>query len=247
MLSIFKKKSAGSVDFSGLGSDMHSHLLPGIDDGSPDTDTSLRLIRGLQDLGYDRLVTTPHIMGDIYRNDRNSITAAHQQLKEVTPAIPSPIPLHAAAEYYLDDHFDELVRNKIPLLTIKDNWVLVEFSFVTAPINYKEKLFDLQINGYQPVLAHPERYHYLMSHKEIFDELKIAGCLFQLNILSLTGYYGKGPLELSRHFIKKKWVSLLGTDLHHDRHLQALQNAHTLNDTIKSLLDSGNILNPSIK
>jgi protein-tyrosine phosphatase len=246
MLSIFKKKSAGSVDFSGLGSDMHSHLLPGIDDGSPDTDTSLRLIRGLQDLGYDRLVTTPHIMGDVYRNDLNTITASHQQLQQVTPAIPTPIPLLAAAEYYLDDYFDELVRNKVPLLTIKDNWVLVEFSFVTAPIDYKEKLFDLQINGYQPVLAHPERYNYFMSRKEIFEELKTAGCLFQLNILSLMGYYGKGPLELSRHFIKKKWVSLLGTDLHHDRHLQALQSAHTLNDTIKSLLDSGNILNPSI-
>jgi hypothetical protein len=71
--------------------------------------------------------------------------------------------------------------------------------------------------------------------------------MFQVNLLSLTGYYGKGPLELSRHFIKKQWISLLGTDLHHDRHLQSLQSAPTLTDTVKSLLDSGTILNPTIK
>lgn len=247
MLSIFKKKSVGTVDLSELGTDMHSHLLPGIDDGSPDSETSLRLISGLKELGYRRLVTTPHIMWDVYRNDAESIAASHEQLKRATPSIPAPVPLHAAAEYFLDDHFDELLNNNVPLLTIKDNWVLVEFSFVNAPIGYKEKIFNLQIKGYQPVLAHPERYNYFMSRKEVFEELRTAGCLFQLNILSLTGYYGKGPLELSRHFIKKKWVSLLGTDLHHDRHLHALQSAHTLNDAVKSLLDTGNILNPSIK
>jgi protein-tyrosine phosphatase len=247
MLSIFKKKFTGTVDLSELGTDMHSHLLPGIDDGSPDTDTSLRLISGMRELGYQRLVTTPHIMWDLYRNDGDSISAAHQQLQQATPSIPPPVPLRAAAEYFLDDHFDELLDKNVPLLTIKDNWVLVEFSFVTAPLNYKEKLFNLQIKGYQPVLAHPERYNYFMSRKDIYEELRTLGCLFQLNILSLTGYYGKGPLELSRHFIKKKLVSLLGTDLHHDRHLQALQSAHSLNDSIKSLLDTGNILNPSIK
>jgi tyrosine-protein phosphatase YwqE len=242
MLSIFKKKTAATVDLSGLGADMHSHLLPGIDDGSPDEETSLRLIRGLQDLGYSRLVTTPHIMWDLYKNDASIIEDAHKKL-----SIPSNVSLRPAAEYFLDDHFDQLLQDNIPLLTIKDNWVLVEFSFVTAPMNYKEKLFELQIKGYQPVLAHPERYSYFMPQKEIFEELRTAGCMFQVNLLSLTGYYGKGPLELSRHFIKKQWISLLGTDLHHDRHLQSLQSAPTLTDTVKSLLDSGTILNPTIK
>lgn len=242
MLSIFKKKVAGTTDLSELGADMHSHLLPGIDDGSPDSETSLRLIRGLQGLGYSRLVTTPHIMWDLYRNDRETIDAAHQQLQQAQPSVP----LRFAAEYFLDDHFDELLNSNVPLLTIKDNWVLVEFSFVTAPMNYKEKIFNLQIKGYRPVLAHPERYSYFQHQKETFDELHTAGCLFQLNILSLTGYYGKGPQELSRHFIKKKWVSLLGTDLHHDRHLQALQSSPSLNDSVKSILDAGSLLNPTL-
>lgn len=241
MLSIFKKKTAANVDLSGLGADMHSHLLPGIDDGSPDAETSQRLINGLQDLGYSRLVTTPHIMWDIYKNDASIIDGAYKKL-----SVSANISLRPAAEYFLDDHFDQLLQNNIPLLTIKDNWVLVEFSFVTAPINYKEKIFELQIKGYQPVLAHPERYSYFMAQKDIFEELRTAGCMFQVNLLSLTGYYGKGPLELGRHFIKKKWISLLGTDLHHDRHLHALQHAPALSDTVKSLLDSGTILNPSI-
>lgn len=247
MLSIFKKKTGATADFSALGADMHSHLLPGIDDGSADVETSLKLINGLQDLGFSRLVTTPHIMWDVYQNDADIIASAQKQLQQATPSIPAPVPLHAAAEYFLDHHFDELLDNNIPLLTIKDNWVLVEFSFVTAPRNYKEKIFNLQIKGYKPILAHPERYNYFAHTKDIFDELHTAGCMFQVNLLSIAGYYGKVPQDLARHFMKKKMVSLVGTDLHHDRHLHALQHSPGLNDSIKSLLDSGLLLNPSIK
>src|SRR5689334_16674832 len=121
MLSIFKKKSAGTVDFSALGADMHSHLLPGIDDGSPDTEISLKLISGLQDLGFSRLVTTPHIMWGVHQNDNDSIAGAHKILQQATPTAPAAIPLRPAAEYFLDDHFDQLLENNVPLLTIKDN------------------------------------------------------------------------------------------------------------------------------
>lgn len=240
MLSIFRKKTRGTTDLSALRTDMHSHLLPGIDDGSPDAETSLRLMSGLQGLGYSRLITTPHIMWDMYRNDADTIGNAKSQLAS------TPVPIHAAAEYFLDDHFDQLLESDTPLLTIKDNWVLVEFSFVTPPMNYKEKIFNLQIKGYRPILAHPERYSYFLNSKKVFDELHTAGCMFQLNLLSLTGYYGKLALELSRHLIKNKLVSLLGTDLHHDRHLNTLRQSPSLNDTIKSLLDSGTLLNPTL-
>lgn len=246
MFSIFKKKRAVSVDLSALGSDMHSHLLPGIDDGSPDTATSLTLIRGLQQLGYRQFITTPHIMWDVHKNDATSIRNAHGQLQQSLQQEGLGIPVSAAAEYYLDDHFDELLHRNVPLLTVKDNWVLVEFSFVTLPMNAKEKLFELQIKGYKPILAHPERYNYLVSQKKWFDELKDAGCYFQLNLLSLTGYYGKIPSELAQYLIKKKYIDLLGTDLHHQRHLDALQSSSSLMDGVKSLLDSGKILNASL-
>jgi tyrosine-protein phosphatase YwqE len=154
--------------------------------------------------------------------------------------------LHTAAEYYLDDHFDQSLNDNTPLLTIKDNWLLVEFSFVAVPVNLKQTLFNLQISGYQPILAHPERYLYFADDKKKYDELRDAGYFFQLNLLSLTGYYGKGPQELAEYLIKKKYIDLLGTDLHHDRHLRAYQSAGQLNDQVKFLMDTGNILNPTL-
>ncbi len=244
MFSIFKKKVYPKTDLSGLGCDMHSHLLPGIDDGSPDPETSARLINGLKDLGYKKLITTPHIMWDLYKNNAQTISAAHRVLQQGPENL--PLPLYTAAESYLDDYFDQLVTGDTPFLTLKGKWILVEFSFVTAPVNLKQTLFNLQIDGYQPVLAHPERYLYFSDDRKMYDDLHDAGCLFQMNLLSLAGYYGKGVQELGEYLIKKKYVDLLGTDLHHDRHLKALQTSPPINDLVKYLLDTGKILNPSL-
>lgn len=247
MFSIFKKKKRARVDLSGLGADMHSHLLPGIDDGSPDAETSLQLIAGLQELGYRKFITTPHILWDMYKNDATTIGAAHQQLQQALQQNNLAVPVKAAAEYFLDEHFDELLQNDTPLLTLHDNWVLVEFSFVTTPLNFKDKLFNMQMKGYQPVLAHPERYLYFMSDKRWYDELKNAGCYFQLNILSLAGYYGKASLQLAQYLLGKRYINLLGTDCHHFRHLHTLQSAgNDIMEPVESLLDSGLLLNPSL-
>lgn len=246
MFSIFKKKPAGKVDLSGLGTDMHSHLLPGIDDGSPRPETSIELIRGLQDLGYQQFITTPHILWGMYENDQHTISAANSQLQEAMQKSGMKIPLQAAAEYFLDDHFDQLLEEKVPLLTLKDNLVLVEFSFINISSNFKNQLFRMQIGGYQPVLAHPERYLYLTRDKNVFDDLKSAGCLFQLNLLSLAGGYGKPTQELANYLVKQNYVDLLGTDLHHSRHLDALRNSPQIMSTVSSLLDSGRLLNPTL-
>ena len=244
MFTIFKKKAYPKTDLSALGCDMHSHLLPDIDDGSPDVETSNKLIQGLVDLGYKKLITTPHIMMDVYRNDANTISTAYETLKNDNAQL--PVPLNTAAEYFLDDHFDRFIADDVPLLTIKGNWVLVEFSFVTVPVNLKQTLFNLQINGYQPILAHPERYLYFSEDKKKYDELREAGCFFQLNLLSLNGYYGRGPQDLAEYLIRRKYVDLLGTDLHHDRHLQILRSSYQLNDQVKFLLDTCSILNPGL-
>lgn len=226
---------------------MHSHLLPGIDDGSPDPEVSIQLIKGLAALGYKKLITTPHVMWDMYRNTHEIIQGAHKALMAELKKAGVAIDLHAAAEYYLDEHFVQMLDGNMPLLTIKDNMVLIEFSFISSPFDLKDILFKLQIKGYQPVLAHPERYVYLNSNKGFYDELRDAGCMFQVNLLSLTSYYGKGVTDLANYLIKKNYVSLLGTDLHHDRHLHALQNAGSdITATIQRLLGSGNIINSSL-
>ena len=225
MFSFFKKKQpVFSGDLSILKTDMHSHIIPAIDDGSPDIETSIQLIEGLIELGYKKLIATPHLMIDLYPNNRQTITKAYDTLKAELKIRKMNIEVNAAAEYFLDDHFDTLLEKKEPLLTIKDNLVLVEFSFASIPLDYKQKIFEIQLNGYKPILAHPERYSYLHTKPEIYEELRNTGCYFQVNLLSLIGYYGKSIQQAAERLVKNKQVELLGTDLHHDRHLSNLQS-----------------------
>ncbi|MCX8020071.1 MAG: histidinol phosphatase [Chitinophagaceae bacterium] len=246
MFTFFKKKNAlsGEVEkiFSLLQTDMHSHLLPGIDDGAKDTETSLQLIKGLHQLGYTRLITTPHVLWDLYKNTPEIIKHKLQIVREALEQNNIPVEINAAAEYFLDDHVGDLLKRKEPLLAFGKNYVLVEFSLAFPQHNIKEILFEMQMQGYQPVIAHPERYIYLKQNKPFFDELKYNGCLFQLNLLSVTGYYGKTVTELSGYLLNKKYYDLLGTDLHHVRHLEMLQESSALRQ-IRKIIENHNFLN----
>ena len=236
------KSSRQKADLGLLSTDMHSHLIPGIDDGSPDIETSLELIRGMAALGYKKLITTPHIMWDMYRNERDDILKRLEVLQSAAKAEGIEIELHAAAEYFLDEHVELLLKNNEPLLTISGKMVLVEFSMALASMNLKDILFDLQMKGYQPVIAHPERYIYLEKNKDFYDELKDIGCMFQLNLLAVGGFYGKSVKELANYLIKKEYYDLVGTDLHHDRHLEALENP-VLAEPLAKLIATGKIRN----
>jgi len=243
----FRKKSAkiNVADYSILHSDIHSHLLPGIDDGSPDIETSVHLIQGMQQLGYKKLITTPHIMWDVYKNTDGIILQALEDVRNRLTNEHIEVEIQAAAEYFIDEHLGELVERREPLLTFGNNFVLVEFSMVSQPFEWKKTLFEMQIQGYQPVIAHPERYSYLERNKNFYDELKSAGYLFQLNILSLSGQYGNSVTELARYLSKKGYYDLIGSDLHHVRHLEALKNPSVFS-SLQQLLDSGKIINPTL-
>ena len=184
------KKKTDVPDLAWLHTDMHSHLLPGIDDGSPDLATSMKLIKGMVELGYKKLVTTPHILWEMYPNDPQIINTKTEEVRQELGVQGIDVDFQSAAEYFIDDHFASQLEVRAPLLTLKDNLVLVEYSMITAPMELQEVLFELQLQNYQPVIAHPERYIYLSRKKEFFDELRAAGCLFQLNLLSLGGHYG---------------------------------------------------------
>jgi len=243
----FRKKNAKAniADYSVLHADLHSHLLPGIDDGSPDIETSIELISGMRKLGYKKLITTPHIMWDVYKNTNSIILEKLELVRGRLADEQIDVEIHAAAEYFIDEHLGELVERKEPLLSFGNNLVLVEFSMVSQPFEWKNTLFEMQIQGYQPVIAHPERYAYLDRNKNFYDELKGAGYLFQLNILSLSGQYGSSVAELARYLGKKGYYDLIGTDLHHARHLQALKNPSVFS-SIQQILDSGKILNSTL-
>ena len=246
MLGLFKKKTHESADFSGLRADMHNHLIPGIDDGSTDLETSIVMIRAMYDLGYRKFVATPHVQWEMFKNTHEIIESGANLVRERLAKTEMQVEFRGAAEYFLDEHVDELLENNIPLLTIYKNTVLVEFSFIRQPMDLKEKLFQLQIKGYQPIIAHPERYLYFGARKSLYDELHNMDCLFQLNLLSLCGYYGKKQEELAHYLIKKKYVSLLGSDLHNLRHVNILRASSSVSTTVKSLLDDGVLLNPLI-
>ncbi|MCU7551310.1 histidinol phosphatase [Chitinophagaceae bacterium LB-8] len=240
----FKKKSPKLTDLSWLKTDIHSHLIPGIDDGSPDMATSLALIKDLAALGYKKIITTPHINWEVYPNTPEIITAGLGELQEAVAAEGIDVEIGAAAEYYIDEHFGELLRQKAPLLTLKDNLLLVEFSFMSAPLDLQDVLFDLQMLNYQPVIAHPERYLYLERRRDFYEMLKHAGCYFQLNLLSLTGYYGRGVQELAAYLLKQGYYNFAGTDLHHDRHIAALKKLEA--SPLYGELKEAGLMNPGL-
>jgi protein-tyrosine phosphatase len=244
MFGLFKKKGNGPADLSGLVADMHNHLIPGIDDGATDLESSIVMIRAMHGLGYRKFIATPHVQWEIYRNTHEIIENGAQMVRDRLAETELKVEFRGAAEYFLDEHVDELLEKNIPLLTIYKNMVLVEFSFIRQPMDLKDKLFQLQIKGYQPIIAHPERYLYFGANKNVYDELHDMDCIFQLNLLSLCGYYGKKQEELAQYLIKKKYVSLLGSDLHNLRHINILRASSTISTTVNRLLDSGALLNP---
>lgn len=247
MFKLFSKSKPipSKADLSRLKVDMHSHLLPGIDDGSPDIATSLHLIKGMMDLGYSKLITTPHIMWDMYRNTHEVILEKLELLRAAVKAEGLKVEINAAAEYFLDENTERLLRENTRLLTISGNMVLVEFSMAYPTHSLKDMLFEMQMQNYLPVIAHPERYLYLEKKRDFYDELKDLGCLFQLNLLSIGGYYGKSAMELGQYLIKKEYYELVGTDLHGERHLYALNDPAYMPALLK-LLDTGKIRNASL-
>jgi protein-tyrosine phosphatase len=203
--------------------DIHSHLLPGIDDGAKDLNASIALIEKMSSYGIKSFITTPHILGDVYPNTPEIIKSKLQTVKnELLKRDITDISIDAAAEYMMDEQFSEMIEKDEKLLTLKDNHVLVEMSYFSPPINLYEVLFKLQLKGYKPVLAHPERYNFYHTDFKSYYKLKQAGCLFQLNLLSLTEHYGKDVRKISKTLLKENLYDFVGTDTHHQRHLEML-------------------------
>lgn len=242
MFSIFKKKlPIEPFPFHLLETDMHSHLIPAVDDGSPDVQESITLIKGMLDLGYTRLITSSHIMQDMYPNTPETLEKGYQAIRNTWEG---DLPLQYGAEYFLDDYVTRLVNKGESLLTISGNKLLVELSFVSRPMGLKDMIFDLQMRGYELILAHPERYAYLHRDPRFYEEIKQTGCTFQCNILSFSGYYGESIREAAEFLVSRDLVDLLGTDLHHQRHLKALQEL-PFTPALRKLM-GGNLLNPQL-
>jgi tyrosine-protein phosphatase YwqE len=200
--------------------DIHSHVIPGIDDGAKTMDDSIALIKKFQELGIHKIITTPHVMGGVWPNSTEVITSKLQEVKErLQEEGITEFSIEAAAEYMLDENFIELLEKK-DLLPIKENKILVEMSYLNPPSNLFDTLFAMQIAGYKPVLAHPERYNFYHMDKAKYADLKRAGAHFQLNLLALTKYYGLPVQKTALYLLEKNMYNYVATDAHHLRHLE---------------------------
>lgn len=237
MFGLFKKKEGKkeiTFDYSSLAVDMHSHVLPGIDDGAQTPEESIFLIKKMMALGITKVIATPHIMIDYYRNTRETINGALDILKAELKKEEIDIIVEAAAEHYFDETFEERVEAE-NLMTMGDNYVLFEFSFINQPpntVSVVQKLKDLK---YKPILAHPERYPYM--DLEQFKRLHDWGVFFQINTGSIAGYYGKEAKKIAETLIDNDLVDFVSSDMHHPRHADAFKHALKMPYMEKLLFD----------
>jgi tyrosine-protein phosphatase YwqE len=239
-----KRKEFPPLDLSTLITDMHSHLIPGIDDGAKTLEESILLIKQLSALGFRKLITTPHIMGDFYKNTPeiilNGLAKIQNKLKEEY----IDVEINAAAEYYLDENFEKKIGRE-KLLTFGDNYILIEISYVYPPANIQQIIMELIMQGYTPILAHPERYPYWAGKFEEFQKLKDSGVLFQLNINSLTGHYSYLSMKMAHKMIDMNMIEFVGTDTHKMHHLSIISHTKT-DEYLHKLFASGKLLNHSL-
>lgn len=221
MLRIFSKKYFIKDLLEGF-VDIHNHILPGIDDGAKNTDESLNLIKKLMGLGIKQFIPTPHIMQDFYPNTFETIGDSYQKLLETLPRkILKDITINPAAEYMLDNNFDVLLETE-SLYPLKGTYILVEMSYLQAPINLEDTIYKLITKGYTPVLAHPERYSFYHRKFEYYKKLKNLGCLFQLNLLSLGNYYGRSVEKVALDLLDDQLIDFVGSDVHNENHIEKI-------------------------
>ena len=236
--------SSSEVDLGLLKTDVHSHLIPGIDDGSTSIEDSINLIRGLYELGYTKFFTTPHIMSDFYRNTPEIILSGLDAVREAVAKEGIPVHIEAAAEYYCDHEFEKSIKNK-ELLTFGSNYVLFELSYLNPSVNFESVTFNLQMEGYIPVLAHPERYSYWYQSFDKYEEMRAKGVLLQLNLASITGHYGSVPKRIAERLIENNMIDFLGTDTHKMSHVDVFRKA-VKQPILQKLFASGMLRNETL-
>jgi tyrosine-protein phosphatase YwqE len=219
-----EKKLKQPVQLGVLVNDLHSHFIPGIDDGAENIEQSMELLRHMSAFGYKKVITTPHIMGDTYRNGKHNIIPGLEKIRQQAKTEGIEVEIEAAAEYYLDADLEAKIDNK-DILSFSGNKVLFELPFISEPQNLSTIVFKLQLGSYQPVLAHAERYGFWHGDFQKIKDIRDKGVLIQVNITSFTGHYGPGVKKIAEKLVDEKMIDLLGSDCHHVGHVALLQQA----------------------
>ncbi|GAB4050268.1 tyrosine-protein phosphatase [Spirosoma litoris] len=242
----FRKAAPAKQDTCFWQVDIHSHLLPDLDDGVNSLEETLVCLRQLADWGIHKVVTTPHVSRDWYPNGTSTIQESLTAVQELIIEHELPLTIEVAAEYLLDDFFMESL-NKGDLLAFGEKrYLLVETGWSAPPFGLDDMLFRIQTHGYTPVLAHPERYKYYHSDKDkhTLGHLREAGCLFQLNWMSLCGRYGSQVEKQARYLLQNAWVDFIGSDMHRSKDISTM--TRLFNSADMKLLEEQPLLNMSL-
>ena len=211
--------------------DIHSHILPGVDDGAKEIGESIKMINDMSSLGFKKIIATPHTYPGLYENTNDTIFKSFKTLKK---ELNSDFLVDYASEYLLDFSLIEKSEKK-NLLTLKENYVLVEMSYMGAPIRLDDIIFSILTNDYIPVLAHPERYRFFFNDFNLYKKLKKYGFKFQINLLSTTGYYGPEVLKITNKLLENKMVDFVGSDIHNSKHIEIIKGKRVLIKNIREL------------
>lgn len=235
MFNIFKRKAKEPAELC-FRTDIHCHIVPGIDDGSPDAATSADIIERMQAWGINRILASPHVTMVTFENDHSTIDPALASLHEELQRRGNGIEVLNHAEYRIDDLFSRRLESG-DIMPMPGNYLLIENSFMQEPWNLDNLVFDLQVKGYIPILAHPERYPYYYNKKDRFKELHNAGLNFQINLLSLAEAYGKAEKKVAEMLIKEGLVDFVGTDIHRLSHADRIDAYLTTSDAHAHMAD----------
>ncbi len=206
--------------------DIHSHLIPGLDDGVKSIEESLEILAAFEDLGYKKVITTPHVHSEYYQNTREVILDGLVEVRKELTNKGLTIEVEAAAEYYMDSDLLRLIETPDEILSFgKKKYVLVETPFMNKPLIFDEVVFQLKSNGFIPVLAHPERYTYLIADRSWLKNIKDKGVMLQITSGSMVGAYGKGALKIVRQLLKENMVDFIGSDIHRKSQLNLFQKS----------------------
>ena len=235
-----KEKKRGPV----LKVDLHSHFIPGIDDGSQSMEESLSLLKGMEAIGYEKVITTPHIMVDVYRNTPKIIKEGLASLREAAKAEGIGLEIEAAAEYYLDEGFyDHLHSGEV--MSINNKYLLFETSYASKPLQLEEMIFEILATGYIPLMAHPERYRYVRDPLKEYSRFKELGVLLQLDLNSLGGHYGKDAQKKAEILSENGMIDFLGSDVHHLKQTQFLDDVFN-SEKYAKVWENNTILNHTL-
>jgi len=215
--------------------DIHNHILPGIDDGAKTVEDSINLIKGFSDIGVKKFIATPHIMHNYYPNDYDTIHAAHDKLKnKLLSEDMEEITLDVAAEHMIDSNFDKLLEQE-KVMPLRNNYLLIEMSYLQPPINFDEAILNIAAHRYFPILAHPERYSFLHLDSSKFQKYKKNGILFQMNLLSLGQFYGKDVQKKAHKLLQNGLVDYVASDIHNQQQLQSIKELQLSKNLMKLL------------